>query len=227
MRLLAALAALLVLAVVPAAAVAKKRHGSNRAVVLQGELAPLDRDLADADAARDDDDEVDRDRGRRRGAERPDEVESHDDHGDDQRDRREGQAPQDGTPAPSAPDETDEEDKDVDDDLEDELEPVSGEARLVDTKRGDVLQVKVEHLAANATYAVALHRGTGCEEPEADSLPGFTYRPLVADEDGDGYATAHSRAYAYRADATDYVTVTDAEGTIVACGELTRKRSRG
>jgi len=213
MRFLTALVGLLLLAALPAVAVAKKRGPSPRAVVLTGKLAPAE--APPAAVARDDDDDEDDDDRKGRGRDRGEEGEG---------ERHEAETPE-AQDDVDAGDETDADEAEIEA-LEDEVEPVTGTLRLVDTKRRDVLQVRAEHLVPGERYAVALRRGAGCGSPSDPALPGFGAGALVADEDGKARLTTRSRSYAARAGVTDFVTVSDAEGTLVACGELTPKRAR-
>lgn len=108
-----------------------------------------------------------------------------------------------------------------------------GRAQLVDGKRNDKLSIHVRGLQAGQTYTWHVHQAAAgvsnpCASPAADaaSAPGWIYKPLIADPQGN--ANAQGRSFTFAADpaATYYVDVHMADGSVLVCGVLHGKQKR-
>jgi cytochrome c5 len=115
---------------------------------------------------------------------------------------------------------------------------VRGKAQLVDGRKRDKVSLHVRGLTAGETYLWHVHQATGEGDPCTDDAiggppyPAFPWADdaeVVANEDGNVNAKSRSKTFPLEDGDTGedyYVNVHTADGTVIACGVLERKRHK-
>jgi hypothetical protein len=111
-----------------------------------------------------------------------------------------------------------------------------GRAHLVDGRKNNKVSLHMKGLTPGETYLWHVHQATAEGDPCAAGstvgnptpYPGWTYRELTANEDGNANSKGRSSTFPV-AEEEDvegdyYVNVHLEDGTVVACGVLERKR---
>jgi hypothetical protein len=111
---------------------------------------------------------------------------------------------------------------------------ISGKAQMVDNKKRDTAKVQLKGLlSSGSTYSWTIFRGkpglgTGpiCDPVSAGAtVSAFRYKDIKVNPAGNGSATAKSKTFQAVSTTRYGVAVSNADGVIVACGELKRKKA--
>ena len=107
----------------------------------------------------------------------------------------------------------------------------SGKAQWVQNKKRFNGYVKVRNLTPATTYTAAVFLdadGQGCASTTNTALLPAVIKPFTTDANGNGKRNAHGALSTFKLDSTKsyYVSVSDAAGAVVLCGELKAKKSK-
>jgi len=108
---------------------------------------------------------------------------------------------------------------------------ITGKAQMVDNKPRDTASIQLKGLLKpGAEYDWVIFKVNGdkpaCDPGAAGSgVEQFDYKQLKVNASGNAIATARSQKFVAYSTTRYGVRVTDAEGVVVACGELKRKKS--
>jgi hypothetical protein len=104
---------------------------------------------------------------------------------------------------------------------------VRGQAKLVDGKRRDKVQLHVKGLTAGESYTWSVRSASGdADACTGEAVDAFEYGTLTARRHGNSGARARSDSFAAEDGASYAVVLTSADGTDVACGEFKTKSQR-
>ena len=107
----------------------------------------------------------------------------------------------------------------------------SGKAQWVQNKKRFNGYVKVRNLMPATTYTAAIYMnadGQGCASTTNTALTPAVIKSFTTDAAGNGKRNAHGALSTFKLDSTKsyYVSVSDAAGAVVLCGELKAKKSK-
>jgi hypothetical protein len=108
---------------------------------------------------------------------------------------------------------------------------LTGKVQLVDNKKRDSLKIQLKGaLPAGSVYDWGVFRvkgaGAACDPANAgERVSSFKNKELKSNAAGNASATAKSKSFVGLLDKRYAVSVSDANGTVVACGELKRKKA--
>lgn len=108
---------------------------------------------------------------------------------------------------------------------------VTGKVQLVDNKKSDSAKIQVKGLLnPGSTYDWQIFRingtGSACDEGSRGAVvTAFNYKLLKVNPSGNASSTSKSKTFQAVSTTRYGAVVSDADGVVVACGELKRKKA--
>ena len=108
---------------------------------------------------------------------------------------------------------------------------ISGKAQMVDNAKRDNASIQLKGLLnPGSTYSWTIFRAVGsapvCDPASAGStVSAFKYKDLKVNPAGNASSTAKSKTFKAVSTTRYGVSVSDADGVVVACGELKKKKA--